>query len=232
MDRLKQLPLADTDILIQEAYRAGKRILAEGAQGTMLDVDFGTYPFVTSSTTTAAGACTGLGLAPNRIGDVIGIFKAYCTRVGSGPFPTELDNDLGEEIRQKGHEFGSTTGRPRRTGWLDLVALKYAVEVNGVTQLMMMKADVLSGLEFLDVCTAYRYRGEEVAHLPYRLDSNLLEPVYQSLPGWSEDLTGVRQTKDLPATLESYVRFIEDYTGVPVVLVSVGPDREQTLWRR
>ncbi|MEY3927034.1 MAG: hypothetical protein RJA97_41 [Bacteroidota bacterium] len=232
MDRLKQLPLADTDILIQEAYRAGKRILAEGAQGTMLDVDFGTYPFVTSSTTTAAGACTGLGLAPNRIGDVIGIFKAYCTRVGSGPFPTELDNDLGEEIRQKGHEFGSTTGRPRRTGWLDLVALKYAVEVNGVTQLMMMKADVLSGLEFLDVCTAYRYRGEEVANLPYRLDSNLLEPVYQSLPGWSEDLTGVRQTKDLPATLESYVRFIEDYTGVPVVLVSVGPDREQTLWRR
>jgi adenylosuccinate synthase len=232
MDRLKQLPLADTDILIQEAYRAGKRILAEGAQGTMLDVDFGTYPFVTSSTTTAAGACTGLGLAPNRIGEVIGIFKAYCTRVGSGPFPTELDNDLGEEIRQKGHEFGSTTGRPRRTGWLDLVALKYAVEVNGVTQLMMMKADVLSGLEFLDVCTAYRYRGEEVAHLPYRLDSNLLEPVYQSLPGWSEDLTGVRQTKDLPATLESYVRFIEDYTGVPVVLVSVGPDREQTLWRR
>ena len=232
MDRLKQLPLADTDILIQEAYRAGKRILAEGAQGTMLDVDFGTYPFVTSSTTTAAGACTGLGLAPNRIGEVIGIFKAYCTRVGSGHFPTELDNDLGEEIRQKGHEFGSTTGRPRRTGWLDLVALKYAVEVNGVTQLMMMKADVLSGLESLDVCTAYRYRGEEVSHLPYRLDSNLLEPVYQSLPGWSEDLTGVRHTKDLPATLESYVRFIEDYTGVPVVLVSVGPDREQTLWRR
>ena len=232
MDRLKQLPLADTDILIQEAYRAGKRILAEGAQGTMLDVDFGTYPFVTSSTTTAAGACTGLGLAPNRIGEVIGIFKAYCTRVGSGPFPTELDNDLGEEIRQKGHEFGSTTGRHRRTGWLDLVALKYAVEVNGVTQLMMMKADVLSGLESLDVCTAYRYRGEEVSHLPYRLDSNLLEPVYQSLPGWSEDLTGVRHTKDLPATLESYVRFIEDYTGVPVVLVSVGPDREQTLWRR
>jgi adenylosuccinate synthase len=232
MDRLKQLPLADTDILIQEAYRAGKRILAEGAQGTMLDVDFGTYPFVTSSTTTAAGACTGLGLAPNRIGDVIGIFKAYCTRVGSGPFPTELDNDLGEEIRQKGHEFGSTTGRPRRTGWLDLVALKYAVEVNGVTQLMMMKADVLSGLESLDVCTAYRYRGEEVSHLPYRLDANLLEPVYQSLPGWREDLTGVRHTKDLPSTLESYVRFIEEFTGVPVVLVSVGPDREQTLWRR
>ena len=152
--------------------------------------------------------------------------------MGNGPFPTELDNDLGEEIRQKGHEFGSTTGRPRRTGWLDLVALKYAVEVNGVTQLMMMKADVLSGLESLDVCTAYRYRGEEVSHLPYRLDSNLLEPVYQSLPGWSEDLTGVRHTRDLPATLESYVRFIEDYTGVPVVLVSVGPDREQTLWRR
>ena len=230
--RLLELPLADTDILIQEAYRAGKRILAEGAQGTMLDIDFGTYPFVTSSTTTAAGACTGLGLAPNRIGDVIGIFKAYCTRVGSGPFPTELDDELGEKIRQIGREFGSTTGRPRRTGWLDLVALKYAVEVNGVTQLMMMKADVLSGLDSLEVCTSYRYRGEEVDHLPYRLDAQLLEPVYQSLPGWSEDLTGVRKTTDLPDTLTSYVRFIEDFTGVPVVLVSVGPDREQTLWRR
>jgi adenylosuccinate synthase len=232
MERLKELPLADTDVLIQEAFKSGKRILAEGAQGTMLDVDFGTYPFVTSSTTTAAGACTGLGLAPNRIGEVIGIFKAYCTRVGSGPFPTELDNELGEEIRQKGHEFGSTTGRPRRTGWLDLVALKYAVEVNGVTQLMMMKADVLSGLDSLNVCTAYRYRGEEIEHLPYRLDSNLLDPVYQSFPGWSEDLTGARNANDLPASLESYVRFIESYTGVPVVLVSVGPDREQTLWRR
>ena len=230
--RLQQLPLADTDILIQEAYRAGKRILAEGAQGTMLDIDFGTYPFVTSSTTTAAGACTGLGLAPNRIGEVIGIFKAYCTRVGSGPFPTELDNELGEKIRQIGREFGSTTGRPRRTGWLDLVALKYAVEVNGVTQLMMMKADVLSGLDSLEVCTSYRYRGEEVDHLPYRLDAQLLEPVYRTLPGWSENLTGVRKTTDLPSTLTSYVRFIEDYTGVPVVLVSVGPDREQTLWRR
>ena len=230
--RLLELPLADTDILIQEAYRAGKRILAEGAQGTMLDIDFGTYPFVTSSTTTAAGACTGLGLAPNRIGEVIGIFKAYCTRVGSGPFPTDLDDELGEKIRQIGREFGSTTGRPRRTGWLDLVALKYAVEVNGVTQLMMMKADVLSGLDSLEVCTSYRYRGEEVDHLPYRLDAQLLEPVYQSLPGWSEDLTGVRKTTDLPDTLTSYVRFIEDFTGVPVVLVSVGPDREQTLWRR
>ena len=230
--RLLELPLADTDILIQEAYRAGKRILAEGAQGTMLDIDFGTYPFVTSSTTTAAGACTGLGLAPNRIGEVIGIFKAYCTRVGSGPFPPELDDELGEKIRQIGREFGSTTGRPRRTGWLDLVALKYAVEVNGVTQLMMMKADVLSGLDSLEVCTSYRYRGEEVDHLPYRLDAQLLDPVYQSLPGWSEDLTGVRKTTDLPDTLTSYVRFIEDFTGVPVVLVSVGPDREQTLWRR
>ena len=223
--RLLKLQLADTDILIQEAYRAGKRILAEGAQGTMLDIDFGTYPFVTSSTTTAAGACTGLGLAPNRIGEVIGIFKAYCTRVGSGPFPTELDDELGEKIRQIGREFGSTTGRPRRTGWLDLVALKYAVEVNGVTQLMMMKADVLSGLDSLEVCTSYRYRGEEVDHLPYRLDAQLLEPVYQSLPGWSEDLTGVRKTTDLPDTLTSYVRFIEEFTGVPVVLVSVGPYR-------
>jgi len=231
VERLRSMNLADTDVLIQETYKSGKKILAEGAQGTLLDVDFGTYPFVTSSTTTAAGACTGLGLAPNRIGEVLGIFKAYCTRVGSGPFPTELDNDLGQEIRDKGHEYGSTTGRPRRTGWLDLPALRYAVEVNGVTQLMMMKADVLSGLKELEVCTAYEYRGETITHLPYSLEEDLIKPIYTTLAGWDEDLTGVTDVKDLPAALEAYTRFIEQETGVPVVLISVGPDREQTLWR-
>jgi len=232
VERLRSMNLADTDVLIQETYKSGKKILAEGAQGTLLDVDFGTYPFVTSSTTTAAGACTGLGLAPNRIGEVLGIFKAYCTRVGSGPFPTELDNDLGQEIRDKGHEYGSTTGRPRRTGWLDLPALRYAVEVNGVTQLMMMKADVLSGLKELEVCTAYEYRGETITHLPYSLEEDLIKPIYTTLAGWDEDLTGVTDVKDLPAALEAYTRFIEQETGVPVVLISVGPDREQTLWRK
>ena len=231
VERLRSMNLADTDVLIQETYKSGKKILAEGAQGTLLDVDFGTYPFVTSSTTTAAGACTGLGLAPNRIGEVLGIFKAYCTRVGSGPFPTELDNDLGQEIRDKGHEYGSTTGRPRRTGWLDLPALRYAVEVNGVTQLMMMKADVLSGLKELEVCTAYECRGETITHLPYSLEEDLIKPIYTTLAGWDEDLTGVTDVKDLPAALEAYTRFIEQETGVPVVLISVGPDREQTLWR-
>lgn len=231
VERLRSMNLADTDVLIQETYKSGKKILAEGAQGTLLDVDFGTYPFVTSSTTTAAGACTGLGLAPNRIGEVLGIFKAYCTRVGSGPFPTELDNDLGQEIRDKGHEYGSTTGRPRRTGWLDLPALRYAVEVNGVTQLMMMKADVLSGLKELEVCTAYEYRGETITHLPYSLEEDLIKPIYTTLSGWDEDLTGVTDVKNLPAALEAYTRFIEQETGVPVVLISVGPDREQTLWR-
>ena len=231
VERLRSMQLADTDVLIQETYKSGKKILAEGAQGTLLDVDFGTYPFVTSSTTTAAGACTGLGLAPNRIGEVIGIFKAYCTRVGSGPFPTELDNDLGQAIRDKGHEYGSTTGRPRRTGWLDLPALRYAVEVNGVTQLMMMKADVLSGLKELEVCTAYEYRGETITHLPYSLEEELITPIYTTLSGWDEDLTGVTDVKHLPAALEAYTRFIEQETGVPVVLISVGPDREQTLWR-
>ncbi|NQW25743.1 MAG: adenylosuccinate synthase [Cryomorphaceae bacterium] len=231
IDRLRKMVLADTDISIQEAYKSGKRILAEGAQGTLLDVDFGTYPFVTSSTTTAAGACTGLGVAPNRIGEVYGIFKAYCTRVGSGPFPTELDNDLGQEIRDKGHEYGSTTGRPRRTGWLDLPALRYAVEVNGVTQLMMMKADVLSGLKNLEVCTAYMYRGEKITHLPYSLEADLLDPCYTTMLGWDEDLTGIHDVTKIPAALEAYTKFIEQETGVPVVLISVGPDREQTLWR-
>ena len=231
INRIKEMNLADTDVLIQNAFHSGKKILAEGAQGTLLDVDFGTYPFVTSSTTTAAGACTGLGLAPNRINQVIGIFKAYVTRVGSGPFPTELNDELGQFLRDQGNEYGSTTGRPRRTGWLDLPALRYAVEVNGVTQLMMMKADVLSGLGELKVCTEYKYRGEKIEHLPYSLDQELLEPVYIDMDAWKEDLTQIDSEKDLPNELKAYTKFIEKYTGVPVVLISVGPDRKQTLWR-
>lgn len=229
--RIKDMNLADTDVLIQNAFHSGKKILAEGAQGTLLDVDFGTYPFVTSSTTTAAGACTGLGIAPNRINEVIGIFKAYVTRVGSGPFPTELNDELGQFLRDQGNEYGSTTGRPRRTGWLDLPALKYAVEVNGVTKLMMMKADVLSGLKELKVCTAYKYRGKVIKHLPYSLDQELLEPVYIKMDSWKDDLTEMHTETELPNELKTYTKFIEKYTGVPVVLISVGPDREQTLWK-
>ena len=231
IDRIRKMKLTDTDLFIQNSFHSNKKILAEGAQGTLLDVDFGTYPFVTSSTTTAAGACTGLGLAPNRINEVIGIFKAYVTRVGSGPFPTELNNDHGKYLRDQGNEYGSTTGRPRRTGWLDLPALKYAVEINGVTQLMMMKADVLSGLNELKVCTEYEYGGETIKHIPFSLNDDLVTPVYTELKPWSEDLTKMNSTDQLPNQLKSYTKFIEEYIGVPIVLISVGPDREQTLWR-
>ncbi len=231
IDRIRKMKLTDTDLFIQNSFHSNKKILAEGAQGTLLDVDFGTYPFVTSSTTTAAGACTGLGLAPNRINEVIGIFKAYVTRVGSGPFPTELNNDHGKYLRDQGNEYGSTTGRPRRTGWLDLPALKYAVEINGVTQLMMMKADVLSGLNELKVCTEYEYGGETIKHIPFSLNDDLVTPVYTELKPWKEDLTKMNSTDQLPNQLKSYTKFIEEYIGVPIVLISVGPDREQTLWR-
>ena len=231
IDRIRKMKLTDTDLFIQNSFHSNKKILAEGAQGTLLDVDFGTYPFVTSSTTTAAGACTGLGLAPNRINEVIGIFKAYVTRVGSGPFPTELNNDHGKYHRDQGNEYGSTTGRPRRTGWLDLPALKYAVEINGVTQLMMMKADVLSGLNELKVCTEYEYGGERIKHIPFSLNDDLVTPVYTELKPWNEDLTKMNSADQLPNQLKSYTKFIEEYIGVPIVLISVGPDREQTLWR-
>ena len=231
IDRIRKMKLTDTDLFIQNSFHSNKKILAEGAQGTLLDVDFGTYPFVTSSTTTAAGACTGLGLAPNRINEVIGIFKAYVTRVGSGPFPTELNNDHGKYLRDQGNEYGSTTGRPRRTGWLDLPALKYAVEINGVTQLMMMKADVLSGLNELKVCTEYKYGGETIKHIPFSLNDDLVTPIYTELKPWKEDLTEMSSADQLPNQLKSYTKFIEEYIGVPIVLISVGPDREQTLWR-
>ena len=226
---LRGLTLIDSEHDMNQALKTGKRILAEGAQGTMLDIDFGTYPFVTSSNTISAGACTGLGIAPNRVGEVFGIFKAYCTRVGSGPFPTELHDAVGEKMRAEGHEFGATTGRPRRCGWLDLPQLRYAVDVNGATQLCMMKADVLGCFEEIEVCTHYMHRGERIDHLPFGIDPDEVEPVYTTLPGWPGDLTGIRSMEEVPKTLLDYVAFIEKAVGVPVTVLSVGPDREQTM---
>lgn len=228
---LNQLQFIDSEAHLAAAQSEEKKILAEGAQGSLLDIDFGTYPFVTSSNTTAAGACTGLGVAPNAIKNVYGIFKAYTTRVGSGPFPTELFDETGKTIAKVGHEFGATTGRPRRCGWLDLVALKYAIQVNGVTELMMMKADVLSGIDALHICTAYLYKGKTITHLPYTLDDDLIEPVYTKLEGWKEDLTGLTEASQLPEQLNQYIAFIEDYVQTPIRLVSVGPDRKQTIFR-
>lgn len=231
VDDLKKLTFIDSEEYLNSAMKAGKTILAEGAQGSLLDIDFGTYPFVTSSNTTAAGACTGLGVPPNKIGDVFGIFKAYTTRVGSGPFPTELFDEVGENMSKVGHEFGATTGRARRCGWLDLIALKYAVQVNGVTQLMMMKGDVLSGFETLKVCTSYNYKGEEVNHLPYNIESHNVTPIYTELKGWKEDLTQMTSEDTLPKELMDYIKYIEDFVEVPVTIVSVGPDRKQTILR-
>ena len=231
VDRLKQLTFIDSEEYMHQAMKANKSILAEGAQGSLLDIDFGTYPFVTSSNTTAAGACTGLGVAPGKIGEVLGIFKAYTTRVGSGPFPTELFDEVGETMGRVGNEFGATTGRKRRCGWLDLVALKYAVQINGVTQLMMMKADVLSGFKSLKVCTAYKYRGEEISHLPYNIESENIEPVYSELKGWDKDLTAISSEEEFPKEFNDYISFLEKELEVPVKIVSVGPDRTQTIHR-
>ncbi len=228
---LKTLQFIDSEEYLYQAQQEGKTILAEGAQGSLLDIDFGTYPFVTSSNTTAAGACTGLGVAPNKIKEVFGIFKAYTTRVGSGPFPTELFDEVGAEMAKIGHEFGAVTGRPRRCGWLDLVALKYACQVNGVTQLMMMKGDVLSGFETIKVCTSYKYKGEEITHLPYNIEPENLTPVYSEYKGWSEDLTKMTTKEELPKNLLDYIDFIEKETGIPIKIVSVGPDRKQTILR-
>ena len=229
---LISLPLIDSEEYFAEAQKQGKKILAEGAQGSLLDIDFGTYPFVTSSNTTAAGACTGLGIAPNKIENVIGIFKAYATRVGSGPFPTELFDTDGETLARVGNEFGATTGRPRRCGWIDLVALKYAITINGVTELNMMKADVLSGFEQIKVCTHYEYNGEKIAHLPYDIDSKYVKPVYETLEGWHEDLTEIKSAEDLPQALNNYIAYLERELEVPITVVSVGPDRAQTLFRK
>ncbi len=231
IETLRTLRFIDSEEYFHQALKAGKTILAEGAQGSLLDIDFGTYPFVTSSTTTAAGACTGLGVAPNQIGEVFGIFKAYVTRVGSGPFPTELFDKNGEEMAKVGHEFGATTGRPRRCGWLDLVALKYAVQINGVTQLMMMKADVLSGFDTLEVCTKYNYKGEEISHFPYNIEEHNVTPIYETVPCWKEDLTEMDSKSTLPKELNDYIKYIEDFVNVPITIVSVGPDRKQTINR-
>lgn len=226
---MRTLTLIDSEHYINKAIKANKTVLAEGAQGSLLDIDFGSYPFVTSSTTTCAGSCTGLGIAPNRIEKVFGIFKAYCTRVGSGPFPTELHDATGEELRAAGHEFGATTGRPRRCGWLDIPALQYAIDVNGVTNLIMMKSDVLSGFETIKVCTGYRYKGTEIDYLPYSIEDGLVEPIYEELAGWSEDITGLENFDEAPQTLKDYVSYLQNKLGVPIFIVSVGPNRNQTI---
>ena len=231
VDVLKSLKFIDSEEYLHQAQRDGKSILAEGAQGSLLDIDFGTYPFVTSSNTTAAGACTGLGIAPNTIGDVFGIFKAYTTRVGSGPFPTELFDEDGETMGRVGNEFGATTGRSRRCGWLDLVALRYACQVNGVTQLMMMKADVLSGFKSLKVCTAYKYKGEIIHHFPYNVEADNISPIYTDFEGWAEDLTEMNNESTLPKSLNAYIDFLEEELQIPIKVVSVGPDRKQTIFR-
>jgi adenylosuccinate synthase len=231
IDFLRSMNIIDSAHYLNNEMNAGKRILAEGAQGSLLDIDFGTYPFVTSSNTLCSGACSGLGIAPNRINEVYGIFKAYCTRVGSGPFPTELQDETGEAMRKSGNEFGSTTGRPRRCGWIDIPALKYAIMVNGVTQLFMMKADVLSIFDTIKVCTAYRIDGQEIDYFPYDVNIDNLEPVYVELPGWKNDLTQLGGWNEMPDALNEYVSFLESKLNVPITIVSVGPDRTQTLMR-
>jgi adenylosuccinate synthase len=226
---LKSFQFVDSEHMINQLLSEQKSVLAEGAQGTLLDIDFGSYPFVTSSNTICAGACTGLGIAPQKIGKVFGIFKAYCTRVGMGPFPTELINETGEKLRESGHEYGSTTGRPRRCGWLDLVALKYSVMLNGVSELIMMKADVLDQFEFIKICVGYEINGEVVDHFPYELDEKV-KPIYVELPGWQTDLTKIRHQNEFPEELNNYINFIEEEMGIPVTIASVGPNREQTIF--
>ena len=230
---MKQFQLNDSEYAVNEAIQSGKKVLAEGAQGSLLDIDFGSYPFVTSSSTMAAGACTGLGVAPSQIGEVYGIFKAYCTRVGSGPFPTELMDETGEQMRQEGREFGSTTGRPRRCGWLDLPALKYAIMINGVTQLVMMKVDVLNIFDEINVCTHYELPdGEMTEKMPYDLCDTDVKPVYQSFSGWKTDLTDIRSFADVPPELATYVYFLEDTLGLPINFISTSPDREAIIHRQ
>ena len=229
LETLKTLEAVDSEHFLNKALLEGKKILAEGAQGTMLDIDFGTYPFVTSSNTVTAGTCTGLGIAPTRIGKVVGIFKAYCTRVGSGPFPTELDNELGELIRKEGSEFGATTGRPRRCGWLDLVQMRYAIMINGVTELSMMKSDILSIFNKIKVCTHYLVNGEKVSDFPFDVNDIEIIPFYEEIDGWNCDLTMLRDYIDAPQALKNYVSYLEKQLRVPINVISVGPDRTQTL---
>lgn len=226
---LKGFNLIDCEYFVNK-WLEDKPMLAEGAQGSMLDIDYGSYPFVTSSSTTVGGVCTGLGVAPSKIGHVYGIFKAYCTRVGSGPFPTELFDETGEIIRQVGHEFGAVTGRPRRCGWLDLVALKYTVMIDGVTDLIMMKSDCLDDFETIKVCTSYKVDGAETDQVPFDIAAKI-DPVYTEFPGWKKDLTGIRKESELPQEFKNYIKFMEDYLGVPISIISLGPDREATIER-
>lgn len=230
VELMKKFRIVNTEYFINGLISEGKRLLAEGAQGTMLDVDFGSYPFVTSSNTISAGACTGLGISPKKVGEVFGIFKAYCTRVGSGPFPTELKDKTGDRLRDTGREFGSTTGRPRRCGWLDLPALKYAIMINGVTQLFMTKSDVMSGFDTVKICTSYLSENKECDEIPFT--ERIIQPVYHKLPGWKENISDIRHFADLPQNLRDYITFIEGQTGIPVTMVSVGPDREETIFRK
>lgn len=231
IDYLHQYELIDSEHVINRYLREGKKVLCEGAQGTMLDVDFGSYPFVTSSNTVCAGACTGLGVAPRNIGEVFGIFKAYCTRVGSGPFPTELFDETGKRIRDIGHEYGAVTGRERRCGWVDLVALRYAIMINGVTQLIMMKSDVLDGFDTVKACTAYRIDGKTVTDFPYDVDGVEIEPVYTELPGWKTPMSDLTAEDQLPQAFKDYVAFLERELQTPITILSVGPDRAQTIIR-
>ncbi len=226
---IKSIPHVDSEHLVNQYLKGGKRVLAEGAQGTLLDVDFGSYPFVTSSNTTTAGACTGLGIAPNKIGKVYGIFKAYATRVGGGPFPTELHDETGEKLRQLGHEFGATTGRARRTGWIDIPALKYAIMLNGVTDLIMMKADVLDTFDKIYACTHYKYNGEVIDYMPYEIITHQAEPILEEIEGWKQDLTGITSEGEIPEALKNYISYLEKALEVPITILSVGPDRKQTL---
>ena len=231
IEYLRQYTLVDSELYLSHALHEGRRVLAEGAQGSMLDIDFGSYPFVTSSNTIAAGCCTGLGIAPRGIGEVYGIFKAYCTRVGSGPFPTELEDETGEQLCTLGHEFGSVTGRRRRCGWLDLVALRYTIMLSGVTRLIMMKGDVLDTFDTIRVCTRYRIGEVETEEMPYELTGDI-EPLYEELPGWRCDTSRLRSVVEFPQELRDYIDFIERSVGVPIAIASVGPDREQTITLR
>ena len=230
VEYLRQFHLVDSEHEINQVLRAGKSILCEGAQGTMLDVDFGSYPFVTSSNTICAGACTGLGIGPNKIGEVFGIMKAYCTRVGAGPFPTELFDETGKKIRDLGHEYGAVTGRERRCGWIDLVALRYSIMVNGVTQLIMMKSDVLDGFDTIKACVAYKQNGKEISYFPYNIEEGI-EPVYEELPGWKTDMTGLTSEEEFPQQFRDYISFLEQQLETPITIISIGPDREQTILR-
>ena len=231
IEYLKQLQIVDSEHEVGKLLKSGKTVLAEGAQGTMLDVDFGSYPFVTSSNTICAGACTGLGIGPNKIGEVFGIMKAYCTRVGAGPFPTELFDETGSKMRAIGHEYGAVTGRERRCGWIDLVALRYAIMVNGVTQLIMMKSDVLDTFPVIKACTAYKVNGVETSDFPYDIEKGI-EPVYTELPGWQTDMTKFTSEDEFPQQFKDYIKFLEAQLETPITIISIGPDREQTIVRK